>query len=266
MPHAPAAERWAECLAGWAIPDHILQAAPESPFYFPPELFAAIAREALDTTEVSASRRRAAEAVPPGGSVLDVGCGGGAASLPLAPPAGLLVGLDPSEEMLVEYARLADERGAAHSEVLGGWPDVADDAPTVDVVVCHNVVYDVPDLPPFVEALTAHARRRVVVEMSADHPTMPMGVLWKAIHGIERPARPTADDAIEVLTDMGLDVGVERFTRQWNHVHERSQRVAFLRRRLCVGPERDAEIDALLTPEIASPIREVVTLWWDTGV
>ncbi len=35
-----AAERWAEALAGWAIPEPILAAAPESPWGFPSDLFA----------------------------------------------------------------------------------------------------------------------------------------------------------------------------------------------------------------------------------
>ena len=68
-----AAERWQAELAGWAIPDEILAQAPESPWGFPPELFAA-PPDPIDTP----SRDRALEALPPGGSVLDVGCGGGA--------------------------------------------------------------------------------------------------------------------------------------------------------------------------------------------
>src|SRR2546430_4648282 len=45
MPHAEpppgaAADRWRDDLAAWAIPQPILDAAPESPWHFPVELFA----------------------------------------------------------------------------------------------------------------------------------------------------------------------------------------------------------------------------------
>ena len=39
--------------------------------------------------------------------------------------------------------------------------------------------------------------------------------------------------------------------------------VAFARRRLCVGPERDAEVDALLGPDFEAPLRRIVTIWWE---
>jgi hypothetical protein len=37
------------------------------------------------------------------------------------------------------------------------------------------------------------------------------------------------------------------------------------RRRLCVGPERDAEIEALLDAGARTPLRRSVTLWWGGG-
>ncbi|MGH9154857.1 MAG: class I SAM-dependent methyltransferase [Acidimicrobiales bacterium] len=259
-----AAETWATALAEWAIPDHIVANAPEPPWYFPPELFARIAKEALATVEISPSRRQATAALPDRGSVLDVGAGGGAASLPLAPPAALLVGLDPSQGMLDVFAAAADERGIAHREVLGDWPDAADQVEPVDVVVCHNVLYNVGDLGPFVQALTRCARRRVVVEITAEHPTSNMSPLWKAIHGIDRPTRPTADGALAVLAESGIVAHHEVFDRRWpSPMTERSEAVAFARRRLCVGPDRDREIDALLTPEISQPTRQVYAIWWD---
>ncbi|MDP9393239.1 MAG: hypothetical protein M3Q27_02785 [Actinomycetota bacterium] len=36
-----AAERWADELAAWAVPEEILDAAPRRPFVFFPEMFAA---------------------------------------------------------------------------------------------------------------------------------------------------------------------------------------------------------------------------------
>ena len=79
--HRPAATRWREELQEWAIPAHIIEAAPESPWGFPPELFAR--RAELAKSEVPFSGLRALEALPVHGAVLDVGCGAGAASAPL---------------------------------------------------------------------------------------------------------------------------------------------------------------------------------------
>jgi SAM-dependent methyltransferase len=209
------------------------------------------------------SRREAAAAVPVGGSVLDVGAGAGAASLPLAPPAGEIVGIDESAPMLEAFAAGAEHHGVRHTEIPGRWPDVAGDAPQADVVVCHHVFYNVADLAPFVEALDAHARRRVVVELTEVHPQSDLNPLWRSIHGLERPTEPTAADAAEIVRLMGYDVQVERFERSslWYDAPI-EERLAFARRRLCVGREHDAEIAAFVTGNAATP-RRLVTLWWD---
>src|SRR5438105_9452665 len=96
-----AADRWREALASWAIPEDILARAPESPWTFPVELFASRARAAPAT--LTPSNRRALEALPEGGTVIDVGCGAGAASLALVPKAGRLIGVDPSASMLEAF-------------------------------------------------------------------------------------------------------------------------------------------------------------------
>lgn len=263
-PRSGAADRWRQALAEWAIPDEILAAAPEPPWGFSPALFAARAEHAVRVDTDSPSRRRALEALPPGGSVLDVGVGGGAGSLPLVPPATLLVGVDEGAGMLASFAAAADRLGVAHREVQGSWPAVAADVEVVDVVVCHHVLYNVADLVPFAAALTSHARARVVVEISGDHPTSNFNPLWLAIHGVERPTSPTAEDAVAVLEELGIEVAHEEFHRPWQRFGaERADLVAMTRRRLCVGPDRDAEIDALLGPPDDAPSRRSVTIWWD---
>lgn len=196
--------------------------------------------------------------------MLDVGVGGGAGSLPLVPPAALLVGVDDGEGMLATFAAAADRLGVAHREVKGTWPAVAAEVDPADVVVCHHVLYNVADLGPFAAALTSHARARVVVEISGDHPTSNLNPLWLAIHGIERPTSPTAEDAVAVLEEMGLEVVHEEFHRPYLRFGtDRAEVVAMTRRRLCVGTERDSEIDALLGPPEAAPLRRSLTIWWD---
>jgi hypothetical protein len=63
---------------------------------------------------------------------------------------------------------------------------------------------------------------------------------------------------------MGFGVHVERFERPgpWNTANT-AERVAFARRRLCVGPEHDSQIEEFIRSTAAAP-REVVTLWWDS--
>lgn len=268
-----ALERWREQLEGWAIPEEILRAAPESPWGFPAEPFrrrAASARSAPDTP----SRGRALEALPRGGVVLDVGAGAGAASLPLAPPAARIVAVDESEALLGEFRALAGAAGVALETVAGRWPDAAAGVPPADVVVCHHVLYNVPDLAPFVRALTEHARRRVVVEVTAEHPVAWTRDLWRRFHGLERPAGPTADDALAALRELGAPARREDFTveRPQGGYARREDAVAFVRRRLCLPPARDPEVagalgDRLVERDgvlVAGPeVARMVALWWD---
>ena len=256
-----AADRWAAELGAWAIPDEILAAAPESPWGFPPALFKA---PEADAGAATPSRRRALEALPAGGVVLDVGAGGGAASIPLFPPGGRLVAVDESRGMLAAVAERAEELGVEHEEVQGRWPDVAPTVPAADVVVCHHVFYNVADLAAFALALTDHARRRVVAELTATHPLTAQAGLWRHFHGIDRPDGPTADDAVAVLREAGLDVASEPFLVPPRPRPDRAEWVAFVRRRLCLPAERDAELDALLPADDAllRP-RQAVAVWWE---
>ncbi len=200
-----AATEWRLALESWAIPAEILAAAPESPWGFPPSLFVRSAAAALEDTQPTPSRLQALEKLSESddASVLDVGAGGGAASLPLSPPAQLLVAVDESEAMLDRFSQAAEERGARHQQLLGRWPDIADKSPHAHVVVCHHVFYNVQDLAPFVAALSQHAGRRVVVELTAEHPMSGLSPLWLAIHGVVRPTRPVAADALAVVRELG---------------------------------------------------------------
>lgn len=255
-----AARRWADALAAWAIPEEVLAAAPASPYTFDVGLFSRIADEAAgqDTPSVRVAR----EALGPGGSVLDVGCGGGAGSLPLVPPAGLFVGLDESAGMLAAFAERADAIGVAHTEMEGRWPDVADDAPVVDVVVCHNVFYNAADLGAFTRALTERALSRVVAEVTEEHPRAWMNPYWEHVHGLARPDVPTAADAVEVVGELGVEVAVERWERPSRVERTEEEIVAFVRQRLCVGPDRDPQLLQLVERFPPPQSRATATLWW----
>ncbi|HMC39341.1 MAG TPA: class I SAM-dependent methyltransferase [Acidimicrobiales bacterium] len=258
---AAADQRWSEMLALWAIPDHILAGAEESPYFFDQSVFAAAADEALTRAQDSPSDRRARSALPAGGSVIDVGCGGGAASLRLRP--ARLTGVDSSPAMLGLFEERGRGLGLAASIVEGAWPDVADVVPVADVVVCHHVVYNAARLGTFARALDEHARVRTVVELTAVHPMTWMAPYWQALHGLRLPDCPTADDAIELLEGMGWQIGRERWTRPYQMLGETGadglERIA---RRLCLPRSRRSELGTLLEETPPPPQREMVTLWW----
>lgn len=255
-----AARRWADQVAAWAVPDEIRAAAPESPRGFDVARFARIADEAL--CEDTPSEKVAREVLPDGGSVLDVGCGAGAGALPLAPPAGRLIGVDESEDMLAAFAERAAGRVAEYEVIAGRWPDVADRVPTADVVVCHNVVHGVTDLDAFVHALADHARLRVVLQLTQERPTAWLRPYWWHMHGLDRPTGPTADDAIAAIREAGYEVHVERWERSMNLDRALDDRVAFARKRLCLGPERDPELRELFERYPPPIARATATVWW----
>ncbi|HEX6606520.1 MAG TPA: class I SAM-dependent methyltransferase [Chloroflexia bacterium] len=269
-----AAEQWATALGTWAIPPAILAAAPESPWGYAPALFARRAEAALAQHTPSADIAQAA--LPAGGAVLDVGCGAGAASLPLAGPAALLVGVDPSPELLAIFEERARALGVRVLALRGQWPAIAAETPVADVVVCHHVAYNVADLAPFVVALTRHARRRVVLELTARHPLSDLNDLWLRFHGLVRPQEPGADDAVAVLRELGLAPERRDWTAAGSGVGDGfatpDDLVAWTRRRLCLPVLRDPEIAATLAEQLGPdpatwqlPPRRLVTLWWPGG-
>jgi SAM-dependent methyltransferase len=263
---------WREALASWALPEEILAKAPQSPWTYPWELFRRRAEAALDA-EPSPSARRALEALRAGGSVTDVGSGPGAASLALARRAGRITAVDQSEEALQVFDEIAAHVGVGHGVVVGTWPDVADRVDPADVVVCNHVFYNVPDLEPFVRALTEHARRRVVVEVTAEHPRADENDLWKRFHGLDRPTRPTADDAEQALVELGLHPGREDWSTPRPN-EPRDEIITRLRIELGLTPDRDDEIAEAVRDRLVErddgwsfgDERRLVTLWWEVGL
>lgn len=84
-----AAQEWRDALRRSVEPQVIVDAAPEPPGPLEPGGSAEIPMRMRGNR--CTVRRRALEALPDGGSVLDVGVGGGASSLGLVPGAGLIV-------------------------------------------------------------------------------------------------------------------------------------------------------------------------------
>jgi SAM-dependent methyltransferase len=269
--------RWQDELAAWAIPAHLTAAVPDSPWVLPRQVFARRA-DRLRQAPAGPSYQREWQALDPPGSVLDVGAGAGAACLPLAPRTTTLTAVDTDAALLDLLAERARVAGLDPQLRVGGWPEVAGQTAPADVVTCHNVLYNVPDLGPFIEALTAHARRQVVVELTAAHPLTSLNPLWRHFHGLDRPTGPTAGHVLAILDAMGLRAGHTEWNRPAEADYASVRELAEVtRRRLCLPAERAAEVEAALrdpalletglsggqAADLGTAGRAVVTIWWE---
>ncbi len=253
-----AVEKWKSDLASWAIPQEILDQAEVAPWFHPASLFA-LPSEIWD----SPSHQRAREAMPAGGTVLDIGCGGGIAAFAIAPPAAHLVGVDHQREMLDMFEKNATDRGLTSEIFEGFWPAIASEVPAADVVTVHHVVYNVGDIEPFIRAIDSHARKRVVIELPLVHPMTPRNSGWKHFWNLDRPTSPTADDFLDVLAELGIDAHSEKFSGRILLDEGEDDRTEFTRMRLCLPKERTAEIKAFLETDPPPTSRELAVVWWD---
>jgi len=265
-----AAASWRTCLDSWAIPTELVAASGRSPWGHAVSRFALkadidlaapggasydAAAAALDTVELDTGRRA---------SVLDVGAGAGAACLPLLHRVSELTAVDADPAMLVALTERAERLSATRVRTVPGrWPDVAAEAGVHDVVLCHHVLYDVPDIEPFLRALTSAARGRVVVEIPPEHPMAWLNPFFAEFHGLERPVGPTVDDLVAVLHELGIAaLAVERWSRLEHAAPTGQERVALVTRRLALPPEREPDVAAALVAHPEPGLRRVVTLSW----
>lgn len=254
------AEHWARSLSEWAIPDEILKNAQEDPWIHPPVLF-----QTPDAIDANISHLRALEALPAQGSVLDIGCGGGIAAFALVPRAALVIGVDHQPAMLELFTETAKKRGVLSQVFEGFWPEIASEVPSADVVVSHHVVYNVAEIVPFLEALTTHAKKRVVIEMPTEHPLSNMTDAWKYFWNLQRPSEPTSEDLMHVLAGMGIKAEVQKWTGALRDRIDLDQDSEFMRIRLCLPAERLPEVRQFLIANPQPQAREIATIWWDVN-
>jgi SAM-dependent methyltransferase len=241
-----------------AIPREIRAAAPQDPSRHDPARFVPPV-----VPEDTPSRRAAQQLLgSEGGTVLDVGCGAGAAGLALLPKVSHLTGVDHAEDMLRAFERACSERGVGHRSVHGPWPDVAPQAGTADVVVSHHVGYNTLELGPFLAALGAAAGRGVVIELHAVHPGAWLDPLWLQFHGLRRPPPATAQDVLAVLAEVGIEPEVQRWSRPAQPRRPEAE-IDFSMRRLCLPEQRRDEV-AEAVAKLGPRHRDLVTICWST--
>ena len=203
--------------------------------------------------------------MPEGGTVLDVGCGGGIAAFALTPPAAHVIGVDHQSAMLRMFEQNAAQRAVACETFEGFWPGVAAATPRADVVTAHHVAYNVADVVPFLRALSEHAEYRVVLELPDHHPLTSMTDAWRYFWQLERPTSPTPSDLVAVLEEMGRDVHAEQWSSPVRTTANLEQAAHFMRIRLCLPAAREAEVLDYFTAQPAVTRRDLTTLWWDTS-
>ena len=143
--------------------------------------------------------------------VLDVGGGAGRYAVALAFRCRSVTVVDPSESMSEQLHEAAVEAGRSNVEsVLSDWETA--DVEAADVVLCSHVVYGVADIRPFIEKLSSHARRRVVLLSFVDSPQSSIAPLWEPVHGERRINLPALPELVNVLWEMDIYPSVRMLT------------------------------------------------------
>lgn len=141
-----------------------------------------------DGVAIRPSRRRALDALPEGSTVLSVGVGGGRSGLPLGVRASRIVGVERSGGMLASFEASARDAGI---DARGPPSPPRSSRPTWSCATTRSTARRRSSRSS--TRSTGHARRRVVVEVSTLPPPWGLALVWKAVHGTDRPVRPVAD-------------------------------------------------------------------------
>jgi len=258
LPSLNSGRIWREKLADWAIPQEIVDQAPENPWIHPVELFQ-IPKVILDNP----SHLKARQAMPQAGSVLDIGCGGGIAAFALTPPASLVIGIDHQPDMLEIFENNANDRNLESLTFEGFWPQIEGNVPKADVVTAHHVVYNVPNIEDFILEASNHAHNRVVIEMPDRHPQSNAAALWKHFWNLDRPASPSSDELMDVIYDLGIVANREKWQGQMRREQSLEQLARYSRIRLCLPESREDEVLEFLRSQPRVDFQDLVTIWWD---
>lgn len=174
--------------------------------------------------------------VKPHHVVVDVGAGAGRYALPLAMVCRELVAVEPSEAMVNALRAQAASEGLGNISVVhSSWQNA--EAPSVDIAICCHVVYTVTDVDVFLNKLTSHARK-VILVLYDSPPQSQLQQVWKEVHGEDRLRLPSLPELREVLDEMGIEAQIEpimvRPSRGYTDMERALSQIA---ERLYIGPD-----------------------------
>jgi len=262
-------------LEAWALPDDLLATAEDDPYGWPQALWKRRSEgaSAVETPTTEVVARLLGER----GTLIDVGAGRGRVSLRFALAGHRLVAVEPDPGMAAGLAEDATGSGVVVQIIQERWPEAVEGVPPSEVVMSAHVVYDVADVGPFLSAMDRAASAGVVVEMSETHPWSDLAPLYRQIHGLERPAGPSADDLVGVVRQvLGIEPEVARWSRPGQLWFEGWDEICdFYGRRLIVPraerpglrsllAERVVDLDGRLV--VGENERRLVTIWWPTAL
>jgi 2-polyprenyl-6-hydroxyphenyl methylase/3-demethylubiquinone-9 3-methyltransferase len=180
-------------------------------------------------------------------ALLDVGCGGGLVTEPMARLGARVTGLDAGEAAIAVAREHAKGQGLAIDYRVATAEDLAADGARFDVVLALEVIEHVADAETFVAALAALAAERGLVILSTLNRTWKSYLL--AIVGAERILRwvpPGTHDWSRFLTPAEL---ARVLRRAGARVTDVSGLVYDpVRNRWTIG--RDADVNYLITAEV----------------
>ncbi len=144
-------------------------------------------------------------------TVLDVGGGAGRFAVALSLKCKSVMVVDPSESML-EQLREATEEACQPNvrSVHSDWESA--EVESADLVLCSHVVYGVADIGPFIEKISSHARRRVVLLSFVESPQANVAPLWEPVHGERRINLPAMPELVNVLWEMDIYPSIRMLT------------------------------------------------------
>jgi 2-polyprenyl-6-hydroxyphenyl methylase/3-demethylubiquinone-9 3-methyltransferase len=159
--------------------------------------------------------RQAKQAKPLAGlSMLDVGCGGGLVSEPLARLGATVVGVDPTVDSIAVARRHAAAQGLSIDYRTATVEELQSAGDTFDAVVCMEVIEHVPDPAAFVRGLGALVRPGGIIVVSTLNRTWKsyglaivaaeyiLGWLPRGTHNWNRFV--TTDELLRYLGDAGF--------------------------------------------------------------
>lgn len=266
-----AVSAWREQLSGWTISQALIDAVPDSPYEWSGTIWRRRTEEAIESDTNSPTMSRIRELAGYHGSILDVGAGTGRSSIPLARAGHQVTAVEPNSSMIAALKELA--AGLPLSIIEGRWPEVVGQVEQHRVTLSAHVVYDVSDIGPFLSALAEKAKSGVVIEMTDRHPWAHLSPYYRALHDLERPSGPTADDMVSVIREV---LSVEPEVIHWERPADLwfesiGEMVAFYGRRLVLPESRWPELGRLLERDTTesngrfqagSGLRQLATIWW----
>lgn len=107
-----------------------------------------------------------------GRTVLDIGCGGGLVSEPLARMGGTVTGLDPAPENIEAARQHAQSQGLTIDYRAGRVEELAAEGRQFDLVVCLEVVEHVPDVGAFLASCATLVRPGGLMILSTINRTL----------------------------------------------------------------------------------------------